>query len=70
MMLERNHLSEIVCREAGIWTAPRADLSEWEAMLERMEQSIKPVTIALVGKYVKLHDAYLSVAEALQPRRL
>ena len=64
MMLERNHLAEIACRKLHLDCAP-CDLSEWEAMLERVEQSIKPVTIALVGKYVKLHDAYLSVAEAL-----
>ena len=64
MMLERNHLAEIACRKLHLDCAP-CDLSEWEAMLKRVEQSIKPVTIALVGKYVKLHDAYLSVAEAL-----
>ena len=41
-------------------------MSEWEAMTERIKNSDKKVTIGLVGKYVQLHDAYLSVAEALK----
>ena len=65
IMLEKSHFSEIVCRELGI-DAPDIDLSEWNAMLSRMESREKTVTIALVGKYVQLHDAYLSVAEALR----
>lgn len=65
LMLEKNHLSDIVCRELGI-NARRPDLADWEAMLERIKNRRKTVKIAIVGKYVKLHDAYLSVAEALQ----
>ena len=65
LMLEKNHFSEIVCRELQI-DAPPADMHEWEAMLERIQNRTKTVTIGLVGKYVKLHDAYLSVAEALR----
>lgn len=65
MMLEENHFSDIVCRELAI-DAPQADLSEWKAMLERIDNRRERVKIALVGKYVKLHDAYLSVAEALR----
>ncbi len=64
LMLERSHLSDVVCRELGI-DAPAPDLSEWESMVERIKTRIKKVTIGLVGKYVQLHDAYLSVAEAL-----
>ncbi|MDP9243014.1 MAG: CTP synthase, partial [Actinomycetota bacterium] len=41
------------------------DFSEWQALVERVEQASEPVSIALVGKYVNLHDAYLSVMEAL-----
>ena len=41
------------------------DLAEWKQMLKRIENAKETVNIALVGKYVKLHDAYLSVAEAL-----
>ena len=65
MMLEKNNFSDIVCRELGI-SLPAGDMSEWESMLERIKNSTKTVRIALVGKYVQLHDAYLSVAEALR----
>ncbi|MBR3417385.1 MAG: CTP synthase [Oscillospiraceae bacterium] len=64
LMLEKAKLSEIVCRELKLET-PQPDLSEWEALCERIRSPRRKVTIALVGKYVQLHDAYLSVAEAL-----
>ncbi len=64
VMLEESHLSEIVCRELKL-DLPPANLHEWKEMLRRIDQRDKTVRIALVGKYVKLHDAYLSVAEAL-----
>ncbi len=64
-MLEESNFSEIVCRELGLENI-EGDMSEWEAMTERIRNSDKKVTIALVGKYVQLHDAYLSVAEALR----
>ena len=65
IMLEKSNFSAIVCRELGI-NAPEIDLSDWNAMLERIHSRSKQVTIGLVGKYVQLHDAYLSVAEALR----
>ncbi|WP_075877833.1 CTP synthase [Merdibacter massiliensis] len=65
IMLERNHFSDIVCRELHLTTAP-CDLQEWNAMLEKVHNCHKRTTIGLVGKYVQLHDAYLSVAEALR----
>ena len=64
IMLEKQNFSAIVCREMKI-DAPEIDLSSWNAMLERIHNRSKTVNIALVGKYVKLHDAYLSVKEAL-----
>ena len=65
LMLEERDFSLIVCRELGLWTrAP--ELSEWKAMVERIGSLSREVTIGLVGKYVQLHDAYLSVAEALR----
>ncbi|MBO4540844.1 MAG: CTP synthase, partial [Bacilli bacterium] len=64
LMLERQHLGDIVCRELGIQTK-KADLRDWRELVEKIKHLHKEVTIALVGKYVKLHDAYLSVAEAL-----
>lgn len=64
VMLEENHFSDVVCRELQLST-PAPDMREWHAMLDRIANRNKKVSIALVGKYVKLHDAYLSVAEAL-----
>jgi len=63
-MLEKSNFSNIVCRELGITTAP-SDMTQWNKMLERIDKREKNVHIALVGKYVELHDAYLSIAEAL-----
>ncbi|MCR4607790.1 MAG: CTP synthase [Oscillospiraceae bacterium] len=65
LMLEKSDFSLIVCRELGLWTrAP--ELDDWRAMVERIKSASAEVTIGLVGKYVQLHDAYLSVAEALR----
>ena len=65
VMLEKSGFSETVCAELGLKTA-EPDMSEWMEMLERVHNSTTPVKIALVGKYTQLHDAYLSVAEALR----
>lgn len=65
LMLEKAGFSAVVCRELGI-EAREPDLREWRAMVERIEHREKEVRIGLVGKYVQLHDAYLSVAEALR----
>ena len=64
LMLENANFSSVVCRELGI-DAPAPELTEWEGMVERIKAADRQVRIALVGKYVQLHDAYLSVAEAL-----
>ncbi len=65
LMLEEAHLSGIVCRELHI-DAPQPDLKDWIEMVERVRYQNNTVKIGLVGKYVQLHDAYLSVAEALR----
>ena len=65
LMLEASHFSEIVCRELHI-DAPEPDLQKWTEMVARIKAREKTVHIGLVGKYVQLHDAYLSVAEALR----
>ncbi len=65
LMLEKSGFSEIVCRELGI-NAPAPDLADWTALVEKIRAERKEVYIGLVGKYVELHDAYLSVAEALR----
>ena len=65
LMLEKNGFSDVVCRELNI-QAPAPDMKEWREMIDRIKSRSREVTIAIVGKYVRLHDAYLSVAEALR----
>ncbi|MBA3346964.1 MAG: CTP synthase, partial [Actinobacteria bacterium] len=64
-VLQREGLDTLVCEQLGLDAAP-AELGEWQDLIDRIGQPREPVTIALVGKYVKLHDAYLSVHEALK----
>ena len=64
LMLERNGLSDVVCRELQLHTDP-PDMKEWREMVDRIKNRSKETTVAIVGKYVRLHDAYLSVVEAL-----
>ncbi len=64
LMLEESGFSSVVCRELHL-EAAEADLREWEELAARIRNRTKEVHIGLVGKYVKLHDAYLSVAEAM-----
>ena len=63
-MLEEQNLADIVCEKTGL-EIRKPDLTEWKQVVENIKASTKPVNIALVGKYVALHDAYLSVSEAL-----
>lgn len=65
LMLEQYNFSAVVCRELGL-LARVPNLKEWTSMVERIKSSPNKVEIGLVGKYVQLHDAYLSVAEALR----
>ena len=65
LMLEKSGFSSVVCRELGI-NAPQPDLTEWRQMAEKIRTRSRSVDIGLAGKYVSLHDAYLSVAEALR----
>ncbi len=64
LMLEESGFSKVVCRELML-DAPEPDLTEWKKLVCNIASRDKEVTIGLVGKYVQLHDAYLSVAEAL-----
>ncbi|NLT62987.1 MAG: CTP synthase [Clostridiales bacterium] len=64
LMLEKSGFSDVVCRELNLKTPP-PDMREWREMIDRIKSRSKEVTVAIVGKYVRLHDAYLSVAEAL-----
>ena len=65
LMLEQQGFSTVVCRELGLQTPP-PDLAEWRELVERIRHPRRTVTVGIVGKYVQLHDAYLSVAEALR----
>lgn len=64
LALREERLDEIVCRRFGLDT-PGPDLTEWINMCETAASLQKEVKIAMVGKYIDLHDAYLSVVEAL-----
>ena len=65
LMLEKEKLAQAVC-ECLKLTCPEPDLDKWKDMVSRLNHPNNKVTISLVGKYVALHDAYLSVAEALK----
>ncbi len=64
LMLEDQNLADIICEKTSS-EIRKPDLSEWYEVVNRVRNVSSQVTIALVGKYVALHDAYLSVSEAL-----
>jgi CTP synthase len=63
--LEAEGFARVVCERLSLQT-PQPDLADWRRLVERIGACEGQVRIALVGKYVQLHDAYLSVAEALK----
>lgn len=65
LMLEKEGLADIVCEQLGLENR-KPELTEWIGMVKDQKSATKTVTIGLVGKYVELPDAYLSVAEALR----
>lgn len=65
LMMEDEHLAEVVLSDLGL-PQREPDLTQWRQMCDRWMHPKRRVDIALVGKYTKLHDAYLSVAEALR----
>ncbi len=65
LMLEEEHLAQRVCECLGL-SCPEPDLKAWKKLTEDFENPRHKVTIAIVGKYVALHDAYLSVVESLK----
>ena len=64
LLMAKEGLDDVVCRKLGLITH-QPDLREWKAMVKRELAAQRHVTIALVGKYTQLHDAYLSVVESL-----
>jgi CTP synthase len=65
LAMEKEHLAEVAC-ECLHLDCPKPDLEEWRNMVEAWKHPSKEVKIALVGKYIQLHDAYISVVEALK----
>jgi len=65
LAMEKEHLAQVVC-ECLHLDCPEPDLEDWKKMVEALKHPTSEVTIALVGKYVSLHDAYISVVEALK----
>lgn len=65
LAMEEEHLAEVTC-ECLKLDCPPPDLSEWRAMIDAWKHPQREVTVALVGKYIQLHDAYISVVEALK----
>jgi CTP synthase len=64
LVLHEEGLDAVVCEILGL--EPEVDLSPWEALVARVEASVRPVKVGIIGKYVSLPDAYLSVVEALR----
>ena len=65
LAMEKENLAKVAC-EALHLDCPEPDLKDWEAMVDALRHPNKEVTVALVGKYTALHDAYISVVEALK----
>ena len=65
MMLREQKMDDVVLKKLGI-ECPEPDLTDWTAMLEALRNPVQTVKIGMVGKYVELHDSYISVNEALK----
>ncbi len=65
LMLEREHLAQSVCASLNL-PCPEANLTDWRQMVDDLKNPQSEITVALVGKYTQLHDAYLSIMEALK----
>ena len=65
LAMEKEKLAEVACKCMHL-ACPEPDLEEWKKMVEDLRSPEKEVNIALIGKYIQLHDAYLSVVEALK----
>lgn len=65
LAMEKENLANVAC-ECLHLDCPAPDLSDWEDMVDALKNPVDKVKIALVGKYITLHDAYISVVEALK----
>ena len=66
IMLHQQHMDDVVIRKLGIDCPGAPDLADWQEMLDALRHPVQTVKIGLVGKYVELHDSYISVNEALK----
>ena len=65
LAMEKEHLAQVAC-ECLHLDCPEPDLNDWTAMVDALRHPTSKVHIAIVGKYIQLHDAYISVVEALK----
>ena len=65
LAMEQEHLAQVAC-ECLHLPCPEPDLTDWTEMVNKLRHPTTEVTVALVGKYIQLHDAYISVVEALK----
>lgn len=65
LAMEEEHLAQVACESLNL-DCPEPDLQDWKDMIDAWKHPQKEVTVALVGKYIQLHDAYISVVEALK----
>ena len=65
LAMEKEHQAQVAC-ECLELPCPEPDLTDWKSMVEALRSPVHEITIALVGKYISLHDAYISVVEALK----
>ena len=65
LAMEKEHLAQVACECLNL-SCPEPDLADWTAMVDALRHPTSEVTVALVGKYIQLHDAYISVVEALK----
>ncbi len=65
LMIEESGLGNYIVKKLKLKAVTEPDLSEWRKMVEDIKRPKDPLKIAIVGKYVELHDAYMSVKEAL-----
>lgn len=65
LAMEKENLAQVVCQSLHL-ECPEPDLEDWKSMVNALKTPDKEISIALVGKYIQLHDAYISVVEALK----
>ena len=64
--LQKQHLDDLIVNHMRLKCSDYADMADWIKLIEKIKRLKKPVKVALVGKYVSLHDAYISVVESLK----